>query len=140
MAWYIYARILQQPIRNSGVNLTKYYAQMKDFTGILQQMKKYDLVNLNSVNPCYAEHSSKYCGHAYHKLCTKNMAHTIVTNSAVGLAAAQIVDYHRLCFQIEFDFRDAKLHLGLEDFMNITPTAVNNAANLAMCMINVNEI
>ena len=40
-------------------------------------------------------------------------------------------------FQIEFNFRDAKQHFGLEDFMNITPTAVNNAANLAMCMVNV---
>lgn len=40
-------------------------------------------------------------------------------------------------FQIEFNFRDAKQHFGLEDFMNITPTAVNNAANLAMCMVKV---
>ena len=44
MAKYIYAGILQQTIRNNGVKLTKYYAQMKDFAGILQQMKKYDLV------------------------------------------------------------------------------------------------
>ncbi len=40
-------------------------------------------------------------------------------------------------FQIEFNFRDAKQFWGLEDFMNTQPTAVTNAANLALFMVNL---
>ena len=40
-------------------------------------------------------------------------------------------------FQIEFNFRDAKQYWGLEDFMNVTPTGVTNAANLSLFMVNV---
>ena len=58
-------------------------------------------------------------------------------SSDLALTAAQLVEYYGLRFQIEFNFRDAKQHFGLEDFMNVTATAVNNAANLAMCMVNV---
>ncbi len=67
----------------------------------------------------------------------KTATHTILMSSDLALVAAQLVEYYELRFQIEFNFRDAKQHFGLEDFMNITPTAVNNAANLAMCMVNV---
>jgi putative transposase len=35
------------------------------------------------------------------------------------------------------NFRDAKQYWGLEDFMNVTPTGVTNAANLALFMVNV---
>jgi hypothetical protein len=42
-----------------------------------------------------------------------------------------------LRFQIEFNFRDAKQYWGLEDFMNLTPTGVTNAANLSLFMVNV---
>jgi len=42
-----------------------------------------------------------------------------------------------LRFQIEFNFRDAKQYWGLEDFMNITETAVTNAAHLSLFMVNV---
>jgi hypothetical protein len=38
---------------------------------------------------------------------------------------------------IEFNFRDAKQYWGLEDFMNVTPTGVTNAANLSLFMVNV---
>jgi len=47
------------------------------------------------------------------------------------------VDYYGLRFQIEFNFRDAKQYWGLEDFMNVTPTGVTNAANLSLFMVNV---
>jgi hypothetical protein len=53
------------------------------------------------------------------------------------LAWDQLVEYYRLRFQIEFNFRDAKQYWGLEDFMTITETAVTNAANLAFFMVNV---
>jgi hypothetical protein len=38
---------------------------------------------------------------------------------------------------IEFNFRNAKQYWGLEDFMNLTPTGVTNAANLSLFMLNV---
>jgi len=37
----------------------------------------------------------------------------------------------------ELNFRDAKQSWGLEDFLNITPTGVTQAANLALCLVNV---
>ena len=47
--------------------------------------------------------------------------------------------YYSLRFQIEFNFRDAKQHFGLEDFMNQTQTGVENAANLLFLMVNLSE-
>ena len=55
----------------------------------------------------------------------------------MDLAYAPLVDYYGLRFQIEFNFRDAKQYWGLEDFMNITPMGVTNAANLSLFMVNV---
>jgi hypothetical protein len=40
---------------------------------------------------------------------------------------------------IEFNFRDAKQYWGLEDFMHTSPTAVENAANLSLFMVNLVE-
>ena len=40
---------------------------------------------------------------------------------------------------IEFNFRDAKQHWGLEDFMNTTERTVRNAANLSLFMVNLVE-
>ena len=68
---------------------------------------------------------------------TQARAHVILFSSDLDLAYAPLVDYYRLRFQIEFNFRDAKQYWGLEDFMNVTPTGVTNAANLALFMINV---
>jgi putative transposase len=47
------------------------------------------------------------------------------------------VDYDRLRFQSEFNSRDAQQYWGLEDFMNVTPTGVTKAANLALFMVNI---
>jgi len=41
--------------------------------------------------------------------------------------------------QIEFNFRDAKQHWGLEDFMVIKEQSVLNAANLSLWMVNVSQ-
>src|SRR5919197_2296008 len=68
---------------------------------------------------------------------TQARAHVVLFSSDLALAYAPLVDYYALRFQIEFNFRDAKQHWGLEDFMNVTPTGVTNAANLALCMVNV---
>jgi putative transposase len=68
---------------------------------------------------------------------TQARAHVVLFSSDLDLAYAPLVDYYSLRFQIEFNFRDAKQYWGLEDFMNITPTGVTNAANLSLFMGNV---
>jgi putative transposase len=68
---------------------------------------------------------------------TQARAHVVLFSSDVDLAYASLVDYYGLRFQIEFNFRDAKQYWGLEDFMNVTPTGVTNAANLSLFMVNV---
>ncbi len=68
---------------------------------------------------------------------TQARAHVVLFSSDVDLAYAPLVDYYGLRFQIEFNFRDAKQYWGLEDFMNVTPTGVTNAANLSLFMVNV---
>jgi DDE superfamily endonuclease len=68
---------------------------------------------------------------------TQAQARVLLFSSDLTLAYAPLVDYYGLRFQIEFNFRDAKQYWGLEDFMNITPTGVTNAANLSLFMVNV---
>ena len=64
-------------------------------------------------------------------------ARVILFSSDLKLTYEQIIDYYSLRFQIEFNFRDAKQYWGLEDFMNVKETAVTNAANLSLFMVNV---
>jgi len=68
---------------------------------------------------------------------TQARAHVVLFSSDLALAYAPLVDSYGLRFQIEFNFRDAKQYWGLEDFMNVTPTGVTNAANLSLFMVNV---
>jgi putative transposase len=68
---------------------------------------------------------------------TQAQAHVILFSSDLALTYMPLVDYYGLRFQIEFNFREAKQYWGLEDFMNVTPTGVTNAANLALFMVNV---
>lgn len=62
---------------------------------------------------------------------TNVRSHIILFTSDLELSFDKIIDYYKLRFQIEFNFRDAKRFWGLEDFMNLSQTAVTNAANLA---------
>lgn len=68
---------------------------------------------------------------------TQAWAHVVLFSSDLTLAWDKLVEYYRLRFQIEFNFRDAKQYWGLEDFMTITETAVTNAANLSFFMVNI---
>jgi putative transposase len=70
---------------------------------------------------------------------TQACAHVVLFSSDLSLAYDKLIDYYRLRFQIEFNFRDAKQFWGLEDFMNVNQTPVYNAANLAMFMVNVSQ-
>jgi putative transposase len=71
---------------------------------------------------------------------THKCAHVLLFSTDLSLSAEQIIDFYSLRFQIEFNFRDAKQCWGLEDFMNVAPTAVTNAANLAFLMVNVSAV
>jgi len=68
---------------------------------------------------------------------TQARAHVILFSRDLTLAYAPLVDNYRLRFHIACNFRDAKQSWGLEDFMNVTPTGVTNAANLSLFMANV---
>ena len=71
------------------------------------------------------------------QLLTEKKSHVLLLSSDLALDAEKIIDYYGLRFQIEFNFRDAKQYWGLEDFMNVNKTPLNNAANLSMFMVNV---
>ena len=70
---------------------------------------------------------------------TGKVAHVILFSSDLTLTYDKLVEYYQLRFQIEFNFRDAKQFWGLEDFMNIKQTQINNAANLSMFMVNLSQ-
>ncbi len=70
---------------------------------------------------------------------TNASAHVILFSSDLSLTYDKIIDYYRLRFQIEFNFRDAKQYWGLEDFMNVKQTPVTNASNLAFFMVNLSQ-
>ena len=70
-------------------------------------------------------------------LLTEKKSHVLLFSSDLALDAETMIDYYALRFQIEFNFRDAKQFWGLEDFMNVNKTPVNNAANLSMFRVNV---
>jgi putative transposase len=70
---------------------------------------------------------------------TKAQAHVILFSTDLDLAYDKIIKFYSLRFQIEFNFRDAKQYWGLEDFMNVTETAVTNAVNLSFFMVNFSQ-
>jgi putative transposase len=63
---------------------------------------------------------------------TSKTAHVVLFSSDLSLGYESLIDYYRLRFQIEFNFRDAKQYWGLEDFMSVKERPVYNSANLAM--------
>jgi len=69
-------------------------------------------------------------------LTTQAQAHVILFSTDLELAYDKVIQFYSLRFQIEFNFRDAKQYWGLEDFMNVKETAVTNAANLSLFMVN----
>jgi putative transposase len=70
---------------------------------------------------------------------TNKRAHVVLFSSDLWLGYEQVIDYYRLRFQLEFNFRDAKQYWGLEDFMSVKERPVYNSANLAMFMVNLSQ-
>lgn len=73
-------------------------------------------------------------------LSTRKQAHVILFSTDLELSYEKLYEYYSLRFQIEFNFRDAKQYWGLDDFMNIKPAAVTNAANLSFFMVNFSSV
>ncbi len=67
-------------------------------------------------------------------LASGRVGHVILFSSDLFLGAEALLDYYRLRLQIEFTFRDAKQHFGLEDFMGVKETSVANAMSLSLCL------
>jgi hypothetical protein len=72
-------------------------------------------------------------------LTTHKTAHVVLFSSDLTLGYEQLINYYRLRFQLEFNFRDAKQYWGLEDFMNVKERPVYNSANLALFMVNISH-
>jgi putative transposase len=70
---------------------------------------------------------------------TNKTAHVVLFSSDLELGYEKMIDYYRLRFQLEFNFRDAKQYWGLEDFMSVKERPVYNSANLAMFMVNLSH-
>ncbi len=71
---------------------------------------------------------------------TGTFASVNLFSSDLALAADKLIDFYSLRFQIEFNFRDAKQHWGLEDCMNVKQTPLTNALNLSLFMVNVAHV
>ena len=70
---------------------------------------------------------------------TNQTAHVVLFSSDLNLGYEPLINYYRLRFQLEFNFRDAKQYWGLEDFMSVKERPVYNSANLALFMVNVSH-
>lgn len=71
---------------------------------------------------------------------TGAFANVNLFSSDLALSYDKIIDFYRLRFQLEFNFRDAKQYWGLEDFMNIKEVPLTNALNLSLFMVNVSQV
>jgi hypothetical protein len=67
-------------------------------------------------------------------------AHVVLFSSDLALSYDKMIDFYRLRFQLEFNFRDAKQHWGLEDWMNVKVVPLTNALNLSLFMVNVSQV
>ncbi len=140
-----------------------YFPYLGDYSGKGKPKKygqKFSLDSLTDEQICHKEtegnmHTRIYQLQLWHKkfpelLNVVVMAKTNLTNGKTAkvllfsddleLSFDNLIDYYRLRFQIEFNFRDAKQHWGLEDFMNVKETQVNNAANFSMFMVTFSQI
>ena len=70
---------------------------------------------------------------------TDTIGWVVLFSSDLDLQWNDLIEYYRLRFHIEFNFRDAKQYWGLEDFMNVNHIPVYNGANLSMFMVNVSQ-
>lgn len=126
--------------------------------------KKYgEKLDYNNIPAKYRIHEKIECGiltsiyqmHLWHKefadmlnivvivktnLKNNRRSHVVLFTGDLEVGFEKIIHFYRLRFQIEFNFRDAKQHWGLEDWMNINAAPIYNGANLSMFMVNFSQI
>lgn len=66
--------------------------------------------------------------------------HAVLFSSDLSLAWEKLEEYYRLRFQIEFNFREAKQHWGLEDFLVTSEEGVKNATSLSLFMVQMSAV
>ena len=71
---------------------------------------------------------------------TGQTAKVLLFSDDLTLSYEKLIAFYQLRFQIEFNFRDAKQYWGLEDFMNIKQTPVNNMANFSLFMVTFSQL
>lgn len=64
----------------------------------------------------------------------------VVFSNDTSLDAATMIDYYRLRFQIEFEFRDAKQHFGLSDFKNYKKENLTTMVNMCFTIDIISKI
>ena len=65
------------------------------------------------------------------------IGYCLLTSTNVNLSADKILEYYQLRFQIEYLFRDAKQHLGLEDCQSTKKECLDFHFNMAMMTLNL---
>jgi len=65
---------------------------------------------------------------------TQKTGHVVLFSTDLDLPYDKLLQYYKLRFQIEFNFRDAKQYFGLADFKNYKQTQVENAVGLSFFM------
>ena len=70
---------------------------------------------------------------------TAKYSYCLLFSTDRALDGELLVDYYTLRFQIEFNFRDAKMYFGLSDFKSIKPVQVTNAVGLSFFMGNLSH-
>ena len=73
-------------------------------------------------------------------LTSGKVAKVLLFSDDLQLSYDKMIEYYRLRFQIEFNFRDAKQYWGFEDFMNVKETQVNNAAHFSLFMVTFSHL
>ena len=131
----------------SGRGAKRKYGDKLDYTGISHEYLKETILNeviqtkiyqMTMLSKSFAKKLNVVII-VKSNLKTGARTHVILFSSDLDLDYAKLIDYYKLRFQIEFNFRDAKQYWGLEDFMNVNEIPVNNAANLAFFMVNVSQ-
>lgn len=132
----------------TGERSRKKYGERLDYQALPDEFLKEEMIENNIRTRIYRMT-------ALHKLFARTLNAVIITkvnletgasarfilfSSDLTLSYEKLIDYYRLRFQIEFNFRDAKQHWGPEDFMNVAEQPLTNALNLSLFMVNVAQV
>ncbi|MGB1272335.1 MAG: transposase, partial [Endozoicomonas sp.] len=131
----------------SGKGKRPRYGERVDYTALptaclksdqLKQQTRTRIYQFTGVHKTFADKLNVVVIHKQNQE-TGKLAHVVLFCTDHDLNWELLVEYYRLRFQIEFNFRDAKQHWGLEDFMVVNQQGVTNAAYLSLFMVNLSQ-